>query len=98
MKTSRDEDSSSSDDSDNEETEETESKAPPVKKAQKRSNPFFKAGKVPNVKIANKIKEIKVSDLSNSTKKFTLRRINLKRESNLYFCIYVIKKYDFNSD
>jgi hypothetical protein len=72
MKTSRDEDSSSSDDSDNEETEETEeteSKTPPVKKAQKRSNPFFKAGKVSNVKIANKIKEIKVSYLSNNTKK-----------------------------
>jgi hypothetical protein len=72
MKTSRDEDSSSSDDSDNEETEETESKASPVKKAQKRSNPFFKAGEVSNVKIENKIKEIKVikvSYLSNSTKK-----------------------------
>jgi len=93
MKTSRDEDSSSSDDSDNEETEETESKAPPVKKAQKRSNPFFKAGEVSNVKIANKIKDIKVSDLSNSTKKkFTLRRINvLKRESN-FALLYLYNK------
>jgi len=94
MKTSRDEDSSSSDDSDNEETEETESKASPVKKAQKRSNPFFKAGKVPNVKIANKIKEIKVSDLSNSTKKKNLHSdvlTSLKEKVILHFCIYIIK-------
>ena len=46
MKTSRDEDSSSSDVSDTEEIEESSSKDAPAKKGLKRSNPFFKSGKV----------------------------------------------------